>query len=155
MIGLGTNILVRYITQDDPEQSRVANAEIDILVRYITQDNPEQSRIANAEIEKGLAAGEMFFIADIVICEFVWVLETAYGYDRLEILPILESILRTKQFQFENKDLLQNNSNSRIRIFFGKVLPIIGTKKEPLPTTSLDKPAIKLTAVKLLLSMQD
>ena len=80
--------------------------DTNILVRYITQDNPEQSRIANAEIEKGLAAGEMFFIADIVMCELVWVLETAYGYDRREILPILDSILRTKQFQFENKDLL-------------------------------------------------
>jgi len=84
MIGLDTNILVRYLTQDDPGQSRKANAEI----------------------EKGLAEGHMFFIADIVLCELVWVLETAYGYDRQEIVPVLENILRTKQFQFENKDLL-------------------------------------------------
>ena len=84
MIGLDTNILVRYLTQDDPGQSRKANAEI----------------------EKGLSAGHKFFIADIVLCELVWVLETAYGYERREIVPALENILRTKQFQFENKDLL-------------------------------------------------
>ena len=66
MIGLDTNILVRYLTQDDPGQSRKANAEI----------------------EKGLAEGHMFFIADIVLCELVWVLETAYGYDRREIVPV-------------------------------------------------------------------
>jgi predicted nucleic-acid-binding protein len=84
MIGLDTNILVRYLTQDDPGQSRKAAKEI----------------------EKGLSAGHMFFIADIVICELVWVLETAYGYDRRDIVPVLENILRTKQFQFENKDLL-------------------------------------------------
>ena len=84
MIGLDTNILVRYLTQDDPDQSRKASLEI----------------------EKGLSAGHMFFIADIVICELVWVLETAYEYDRREIIPVLENILRTKQFQFENKDLL-------------------------------------------------
>ncbi len=84
MIGLDTNILVRYLTQDDPGQS---------------------TKAAN-EIEKGLAGGHMFFIADIVLCELVWVLETAYGYDRREIVPVLESILRTRQFQFENKDLL-------------------------------------------------
>lgn len=84
MIGLDTNILVRYLTQDDPDQSRKANVEI----------------------EKGLSAGHVFFIADIVMCELVWVLETAYGYDRREIAPILENILRTKQFQFENKSLL-------------------------------------------------
>lgn len=84
MIGLDTNIMVRYLTQDDPDQSRKAAHEI----------------------EKGLSAGEMFFIADIVMCELVWVLETAYGYDRREIVPVLENILRTRQFLFENKDLL-------------------------------------------------
>jgi predicted nucleic-acid-binding protein len=40
------------------------------------------------------------------MCELVWVLETAYEYDRREIIPVLENILRTKQFRFENKDLL-------------------------------------------------
>ena len=84
MIGLDTNILVRYLTQDDPDQSRKAAREI----------------------EKGLSAGHMFFIADIVMCELVWVLETAYGYDRREIAPVLDNILRTKQFRFEDKDLL-------------------------------------------------
>jgi len=84
MIGLDTNILVRYLTQDDPVQARKAARET----------------------EKGLAAGEHFFIADIVMCEMVWVLETAYRYDRREIVVVLENILRTKQFQFENKDLL-------------------------------------------------
>jgi predicted nucleic-acid-binding protein len=84
MIGLDTNILVRYLTQDDPGQSNKAAKEI----------------------EKGLAAGEKFFIADIVMCELVWVLESAYGYAPQEIAPVLENILRVKQFQFENKDLL-------------------------------------------------
>jgi predicted nucleic-acid-binding protein len=84
MIGLDTNVLVRYLTQDDPGQSREAADEI----------------------EKGLAAGHMFFIADILLCELVWVLEAAYGYERREIVPVLENILRTRQFQFENKDLL-------------------------------------------------
>lgn len=84
MIGLDTNFLVRYLTQDDPDQSKKA---------------------AN-EIEKGLSAGHAFFIADIVMCKLVCVLETAYGYERHEIVPVLENILRTKQFQFENKDLM-------------------------------------------------
>jgi predicted nucleic-acid-binding protein len=83
MIGLDTNILARYLTQDDADQSRKATNEID----------------------KGLFAGQMFFIADIVMCELVWVLETAYGYDRREIVLVLDNILRTRQFQFENKDL--------------------------------------------------
>jgi predicted nucleic-acid-binding protein len=84
MIGLDTNILVRYLTQDDLDQSRKATHEI----------------------EKGLSAGHQFFLSDIVMCELVWVLESAYGYSRKDILPVLENILRIRQFQFENKDLL-------------------------------------------------
>ena len=84
MIGLDTNVLVRYLTQDDPVQS---------------------SRAAQS-IEKGLTEGEAFFIADIVICELIWVLETAYGCNRWEIIPVLENILRTKQFHFQDKDIL-------------------------------------------------
>jgi predicted nucleic-acid-binding protein len=84
MIGLDTNILVRYLTQDDPAQSKKAVEEI----------------------EKGLSEGYVFFISDIVMCELVWVLETAYGYSYQKIAIVLENILRTSQFQFENKDLL-------------------------------------------------
>lgn len=84
MIGLDTNILIRYLTQDDPEQSKKSAHEM----------------------EKGMAAGSQFFIADIVLCELVWVLESAYDYDIKKIVPVLEKILRTKQFQFQNKDLL-------------------------------------------------
>lgn len=84
MIGLDTNILVRYLTQDDPVQAKKAADEI----------------------EKGIAAGDTFFIADIVMCELVWVLETAYDYARKEIARVLDHILRTRQFRFENKDLL-------------------------------------------------
>lgn len=84
MIGLDTNILVRYLTQDDPEQSKKATHEI----------------------EKRVAAGSMLFIADMVMCELVWVLESAYGFGRQEIVRALDRILRTKQFRFENKDLL-------------------------------------------------
>jgi len=80
--------------------------DTNILVRYLTQDDPEQSSLANAEIEKALSAEVIFFIADIVMCELVWVLETAYRCDCREIVPILENILRTKQFHFENKELL-------------------------------------------------
>lgn len=84
MIGLDTNILVRYLTQDDPEQAEKVNREI----------------------ESCNAQGIPFFIASIVICELVWVLDTAYDYSREEITSSLDKILRTRQFQFENKALM-------------------------------------------------
>jgi predicted nucleic-acid-binding protein len=38
----------------------------------------------------------------IVLCELVWVLESAYGYSRDKVSLALERILRTKQFSIEN-----------------------------------------------------
>ena len=46
-------------------------------------------------------------VTNIVVCELVWVLESSYGYGRGDIAPLLEDILRTRQFAFEDRDVLQ------------------------------------------------
>ncbi len=84
MIGLDTNVLVRYLTQDDPAQARKA-------VRTIEGRASEDSA---------------FFITAVVMCELLWVLENAYGYALGQVVPVVEQILRTRQFQFEDRDLL-------------------------------------------------
>jgi predicted nucleic-acid-binding protein len=84
----------------------VTGLDTNVLVRYLTQDDPEQARRATRVIETAAEQGETFFIASIVLCELVWVLEEAYGYPRAEIAPILDRILRTAQFELESKDEL-------------------------------------------------
>jgi predicted nucleic-acid-binding protein len=44
------------------------------------------------------------FINSIVLCELVWVLDAAYGYDRQEIAAVIEKILTTTEFEIENAD---------------------------------------------------
>lgn len=77
MKGLDTNVLVRYLVQDDPEQSRTA-------VRCIESDT--------------------CFINAIVLCELVWVLEAAYRYPKDIIAATLEKILQTGDFEIEDRD---------------------------------------------------
>ena len=84
MIGLDTNVLVRYLTQDDPVQA------------------PKATQV----IEEGASEGEVFYITSIVLCELVWVLEDAYGYSRSDIQAVLDRILRTAQCRFDNKEQL-------------------------------------------------
>jgi predicted nucleic-acid-binding protein len=84
MIGLDTNLLIRYLTYDDPGQASKAAREI----------------------EAAAERGENLFVATIVLCEMVWVLEDAYGYKRKDLVGILEKMLRTAQFVFEDKDLI-------------------------------------------------
>ncbi len=80
MIGLDTNVLVRYLVQDDPGQSRKATQ---VIAKQCTRDDPG-------------------FINRIVLCELVWVLESAYGYSKETIVTVLEKLLRTGQLKIED-----------------------------------------------------
>ncbi len=80
--------------------------DTNVLVRYLVQDDATQAKRAAKEIETGSDAGEVFFIADVVVCELVWVLDRAYRYSRAQIGEALEGVLQTRSFSFADKDLL-------------------------------------------------
>jgi len=82
MIGLDTNVLVRYLTQDDPVQS--------------TQ--------AIAFIERQLSPAEPCIIGHIVLCEVGWVLYRAYGYAREQVVDSLGALLTCRAFRIESPD---------------------------------------------------
>ena len=83
MIGLDTNVLVRYLTQDDPVQSAQANLFI----------------------EQQLSAADPGIIGHIVLCEVSWVLSRAYAYTREQVAGALGAILTCREFQVESPDL--------------------------------------------------
>ena len=85
MIGLDTNVLVRHLTQDEPDQSRVATE----FIRQATD------------------SGEILFVSDIVLCELVWVLSRAYDYSKEVIAEVLTRISRVADFEFQDSDLLE------------------------------------------------
>jgi predicted nucleic-acid-binding protein len=79
----------------------VTGLDTNVLVRYIVQDDAEQSLAATALIEGGEHAGEIFFINQIVLCEVVWVVKRCYSGDREEIGRMVEQILRTASFRVQ------------------------------------------------------
>jgi predicted nucleic-acid-binding protein len=74
VIALDTNLLIRLIVQDDEEQARVVER---LLVRARRDQTP-------------------LFVADVVLCELVWVLTRRLGLKRVEIADALDRILRTE-----------------------------------------------------------
>lgn len=77
--------------------------DTNVLVRYLVQDDPKQFAVAKRELESAVQTGERFFISPIVLCELVWVLETAYGCSKGEVVDTLERVLRTAQFDVLEK----------------------------------------------------
>lgn len=85
--------------------------DTNVLVRYLVKDKPEQAEKAIAYIQKVVASGENCFINHLVLCELVWVLESAYGYKKKEIADVLQKLLMTKQFEIEFKDTARRAIN--------------------------------------------
>jgi predicted nucleic-acid-binding protein len=78
--------------------------DTNVLVRLLVQDDRRQSSKANRYIEEAAAGGESCFLNTIVLCETVWVLESAYGYPKAMIVEALEKIVSITQFEIERKD---------------------------------------------------
>ncbi len=124
MIGLDTNILVRYLTQDDLEQSKIV------------------SRL----LEKHSGDIKSLFINNIVICELVWVLERGYKYSKSQIVQAIRQIISIEEFAFENNAILWNaleeyeqNSLDFSDALIGK----LNTSYNCATTITLDKSAAK------------
>jgi predicted nucleic-acid-binding protein len=79
--------------------------DTNVLVRYLVQDDPIQGRKAASFIESAAAVGDQILIGNIVLCELVWVLDSAYGYSKPEISTSIEKLLQTGTFKFEAKDV--------------------------------------------------
>jgi predicted nucleic-acid-binding protein len=85
--------------------------DTNVLVRYLVRDDKKQAEVASAFMRKLSESGERCFINLVVVCELVWVLESAYDFARAEIAEALDKILTTKQFEIESKDVIRHAVN--------------------------------------------
>ncbi len=81
MIGLDTNVLVRYIMQDDPRQSAKATK----LIESLEADRPG-------------------FIGMVSIVELYWVLTCCYDLTNDQVRQALDLLLRTRQIVVDRAD---------------------------------------------------
>lgn len=131
MKGLDTNVLVRLLVQDDPIQSPLAN---DFLTQHISVEQPA-------------------FINNIVLCELVWVLETAYKFTRQQIAKVLDKILQTSEFEFENAAVALaalNDYRTKGVDYSDSLIARINQQQGCRMTMTFDKNATKLKAFKLV-----
>lgn len=81
MIGLDTNVLVRYLTQDDAVQS------------------PR----ATVFIETELSAASPGFVSVVAFAETAWVLQSVFGYERPRLVEALKRVLESETLVVEHE----------------------------------------------------
>jgi predicted nucleic-acid-binding protein len=85
----------------------VTGLDTNVLVRYLTEDDPVQSPKAAAWIRTATSRGERCYISPIVLCELAWVLRYAYGVDKSDLLLTFQQLMSTTQFVIGNKDVVR------------------------------------------------
>jgi len=83
----------------------VIGLDTNVIVRYVTQDDPRQSAAATRLFEKTLSAENPGFVSAITLCEICWVLAESYHADRERIRAVLEGLLGSKQVVVESGEL--------------------------------------------------
>ena len=83
MIGLDTNVLVRYIMQDDLKQSPLATRCVELR-----------------------SAESRGFVPLVSVVELFWVMSSAYELDRDQLIAALEGLLRTKELVVERAEIV-------------------------------------------------
>jgi predicted nucleic-acid-binding protein len=78
--------------------------DTNVLVRYITRDDPGQERAAARFLDSARTRSEPAFVNVIVLCELVWVLGRTYEYSRTEVATVIGRLLATEQVVVEDAD---------------------------------------------------
>jgi predicted nucleic-acid-binding protein len=82
----------------------VIGIDTNVLVRYIAQDDATQSARATRLLEEECSPSAPGFIGLVVLLELVWVSETCYGASRAEIAGMLRRILSIRQLVVEEAE---------------------------------------------------
>ena len=132
MIGLDTNVLVRYVTQDDSAQSRLVARTLDARV------TPEQPG----------------FISIVTATELVWVLQANYGATRADISMTMDELLSDARFIIQHESALwralDEFGRSASTDFADALICALGQEKGCAMTLTFDKKAARIEGVELI-----
>lgn len=82
--------------------------DTNVIVRYLVQDDLAQARKVDSFLSEAMDSGTPLHIDDIVLCETVWVLRAAYRMGKATIVTTLDKIMSTTLFSFDDRALLRS-----------------------------------------------
>ena len=127
--------------------------DTNVLVRYITNDDKEQALLSTTLLDSYIGKEKSIFINNIVLCELVWVLVRGYKYQKEDIIKTLKLLLSSIEFEFENHELafLAVIEYEKAEADFSDILiGLLNRYRNCSVTYSFDQKALKLKYFKKL-----
>ncbi|MCU7816010.1 MAG: type II toxin-antitoxin system VapC family toxin [Candidatus Thiodiazotropha sp. (ex Lucinoma kastoroae)] len=127
--------------------------DTNVLVRYLVQDDPKQAAQASKFIEANCTDETPCFVGQIVLCELAWVLESNYSQDREQITSIIEQLLQVGQLEVMEPEVVwralhdYKNSNAD---FPDHLLARVNESQGCDVTMTFDRKAAKQLAFQML-----
>lgn len=134
----------------------VIGLDTNVLVRYLAQDDARQAAAATRLIEEELTVAQPGFISMVVLAELCWVLKRLYAASPGEVHATVDDLLGTPQFHLERRDVVQAavrrvRSGKGAKAGFVDALIAETAKAEGCSrTVSFDKLAVRSVGMTLL-----
>ncbi len=128
--------------------------DTNVLIRYIMNDDSIQNQKVGLLFEQALIQNKHFFVSMLVVLEIDWVLSSVFNLKRADIIEILLDLLALKVLKFEYADILkdtlhfaQTNSYDLSDLLIG----YIAKHHNYTTTLTFDKKAAKSTVFELII----
>ena len=130
--------------------------DTNVLVRYMAQDEPKEAALATRLIEEELSAAEPGFISLVVLVELCWVLKRLYSASAGELVAAVEDLLNTPRFHLDRRDVVtatlqfMKAGQDAKAGFVDALIAQLAAAQGCSHTVSFDKVAVRSAAMVLL-----
>src|SRR5262245_50812548 len=81
--------------------------DTNVLARFLRDDDPIQSKRSAHFIERAVRQHKPLYVNHVVLCELVWILSSVYEHHKDQIISMIEAVLLTGQFELEDKTSIE------------------------------------------------
>lgn len=82
--------------------------DTNILVRFLVQDDKKQASTVLQLFSEAEQMNQPLYVPLLVILEVIWVLQSAYSVSRQDIIMAISNLLQMPLFEFENQSTLRH-----------------------------------------------
>ena len=81
--------------------------DTNVLVRFLVQDDDTQFEKARRLIKREVSAGRRVFVNQLMLLETEWVLRSRYSVQKTQIIEAISALLDADDFQFEDEPSIE------------------------------------------------
>ena len=129
------------------------SVDTNVLVRLVTQDDPQQAQAVDRLLARHAKKGEFLFVPITVVLELEWVLRSKCKQTKAEFIGVISALLTMVEFSFEAEGALEQalaDYEEGVADFGEYMHLALSRAGKALPFWTFDRKAAKALGVQIL-----